>query len=231
MESLIPEAGPLTNPELIAQQYAWPDGGETCVRVNFVSSVDGGAWGHDHVSGSISTSSDREVFGILRATCDAVLVGSGTAIAENYGPPASSDKQRELRATLYKSEPPVLAVVSGSGKVPRDSKMFDDPNNQPEIYSSETKAVETLTKAGKHRILCEGGPHLFASLLAAGLVNEVCLTISPLLVGPVTDGNPISRIVAGDFQLPDNISLDLTRLAHAPDGTLLGIWRVVNRSA
>ena len=227
MESLIPRDGALDNPEKIANHYAWPEsGGKPWVRMNFVSSVDGGAWGHNALSDTISTPSDRQVFGVLRATCDAILVGSGTAIAENYGPPASTDKQRKLRAALYKTEPPVLAVVSGSGNTPREAKMFEDSSNQPQIYSSETQAVHALGSNGVQRVLCEGGPHLFASLLAAGLVNDICLTISPLAVGPTADGKPISRIVAGDSELSSDIKLDLTRLAHAPDGTLLGIWQV-----
>lgn len=225
MQSLFPDTKPLDNAEAIAKHYEWPDD-QSCVRVNFVSSLDGGAWGHNKLSNSISTPSDREVFGVLRATCDAVLVGAGTALAENYGPPASSNQQRSMRTELYRIEPPVLAVVSGSGNLPGDAKMFDDPSNQPEIYSSESQAVKMLTEQGCNRILCEGGPHLFESLLSAGLVDEVCLTISPLLVGAWTNNEPISRIVAGDSQLPQDLNLELTRLAHADDSTLLGIWRV-----
>ncbi|MFZ1361708.1 MAG: dihydrofolate reductase family protein [Candidatus Nanopelagicales bacterium] len=226
MKSLFPEAGPLDSAETIAKHYEWPTDGQPCVRVNFVSSLDGGAWGHNKLSDSISTPSDREVFGVLRATCDAILVGSGTALAENYGPPANSEQQRASRANLYKPEPPKLAVVSGSGNIPSDAKMFDDPSNQPEIYASEDQAVKTLIGNGYNRILCEGGPHLFDSLISAGLVDEVCLTISPLLVGAGTNENPISRIVAGDSQLTQDVKLDLARLAVANDGTLLGIWQV-----
>lgn len=226
MESLIPATGPLNGAELIYQHYAWPVSDKPWVRMNFVASVDGGAWGHNKLSASISTPADRQVFGVLRATSDAILVGAGTALAENYGSPASGDKQRELRARLYKPEPPVLAVVSGSGNVPSDAKMFENPTNQPEIYSSEVKAVEALGEAGQKRILCEGGPHLFASLLSSGLVDEVCLTLAPLLVGPASGSDQISRIVAGSAHLPDNIPLELTRLAVADDSTLLGMWKV-----
>jgi riboflavin biosynthesis pyrimidine reductase len=53
-------------------------------------------------------------------------------------------------------------------------------------------ALGALAERGLSRVLCEGGPHLFAALAAAGLVDEVCLSITPLLVGP----GP-GRIIAG----------------------------------
>lgn len=227
IQSLIPAVAPLADELAIANFYNWPGSlDQPWVRMNFVSSVDGGAWGHNVRSSSISTPADRRVFNILRATSDAILVGSGTAKAENYGPPIRTESQRKQREHLYRAEPPVLAVVSGSGNVPRDSLMFSDPANQPIVYSSELAAVTELHKAGYQRILCEGGPHLFTSLIAHGLVNDVCLTIAPLLVGPVANSRAIARIVSGTTEIDSDVALNLRRLAHDADGTLMGVWEV-----
>ncbi len=56
----------------------------------------------------------------------------------------------------------------------------------------ESALAELRGRYGLHHLLCEGGPTLFGSLHAAGLVDEVCLTVSPVLAG-----SGASRIVAG----------------------------------
>ena len=69
--------------EQLWRAYAWP---ERSLRVNFVTSIDGHIQGSDGLSGTLSSPEDRRVFHMLRAGCDAVLVGAGTARVEKYGP-------------------------------------------------------------------------------------------------------------------------------------------------
>jgi riboflavin biosynthesis pyrimidine reductase len=148
--------------------WDWPEG--PWLRVNFVSSVDGSAQGRDGRSGSINNDVDVEVFHRLRQSADVILVGAGTARAEEYGP----------------SDTPMVVV---GHTVP--ALLADAPNVRmaagplPEI-------VAGIHAEGHRRILCEGGPSLLAGLLEAGLVDELCLTTTPHLVaGPgkrISDG-------------------------------------------
>ncbi len=146
--------------------YAWP---QRSVRVNFVTSIDGHIQGPDGLSGTLSSAEDRRVFHMLRAGCDAVLVGAGTARRETYGPIRVKPQWRAWRS---QKQSPALVIVSASGNV-------------PEIEGATV--VDGTDLAGvceKYpRILCEGGPHLFTSLLQQGLVTELAWSISPHIGG------------------------------------------------
>ena len=78
-------------------------------------------------------------------------------------------------------------------------------------------ALEALGERGYPRVLTEGGPHLLAQIAAEGLLDELCLTLSPLLAGPGAD-----RIVTGGLPLPGGGPEPFT-LRHAleADGFLL----------
>ncbi len=157
--------GPVEDDELW-QAYAWP---ELCLRVNFVTSMDGHIQGADGLSGTLSTEHDRRLFHMLRAGCDAVLVGAGTARREKYGPIGIKAPWDEMRT---QPTPPALIMVSASGHVPAiEGAVLSDGTDLPSL------------KARYPRILCEGGPHLFTSLLEQGLVDELALSISGRLGG------------------------------------------------
>jgi riboflavin biosynthesis pyrimidine reductase len=143
------------------QAYAWP---ERCLRANFVTTIDGHVTGGDGLSGSLSSAEDRRIFHMLRAGCDAVLVGAGTARAEGYRAPGV---KQEWAARRGRPDPPVLVMVSRSGNVP-------DIEGAVTVDGTDLAAV----KAQYPRILCEGGPHLFTELLAQGLVDELALSIA-----------------------------------------------------
>lgn len=146
--------------------YAWP---ERCLRVNFVTTIDGHVAGPDGLSGSLSSPEDRRIFHMLRAGCDAILVGAGTARDEGYRAPSIKRQWYDLRG---RSEPPVLVMVSRSGNVPHiDGAVTVDGSDLAAVAQDYP------------RILCEGGPHLFASLLEQDLVDELCLTIAGQLGG------------------------------------------------
>ncbi|GAA0189921.1 pyrimidine reductase family protein [Cytobacillus oceanisediminis] len=202
--------------------YAYPDVDRAWVRVNFVSSVDGSAQGADGVSGMLGTDADRATFDLLRDLCDVVLVSAGTARAEDYGPVDDG----------------VLALVSRSLDVPERLRVPGvlvvapaDVDGQ-KVDALEAAGVEVLAtgdadidwpavldelgRRGLRRVLCEGGPSLLGTLTTLDLVDELCLTLSPVLVAG--EGR---RISAGD----ETTDVPL-RLAHALDveGTLLTRW-------
>lgn len=146
--------------------YAWPD---RCLRVNFVTTMDGQVSGADGLSGSLSSPEDRRIFHMLRAGADAILVGAGTARAENYTPPSIKPAWQELRG---RREVPVLVMVSRSGNVP-------DIEGAVTVDGTDLAGVRNRYP----RILCEGGPHLFTALLEQHLVEEVALSVAGRLGG------------------------------------------------
>lgn len=149
------------NDEELWQAYSWP---EKCLRVNFVVTLDGHIRGREGLSGSLSDEEDRRIFAMQRAGCDAVLVGAGTIRAEKYGPIAIKPQWQQFRTQKHAPE---LIAVSASGNVPEiEGLQVVDGSDLPALRERYP------------RILCEGGPHLFASLLKQDLVDEVALTMT-----------------------------------------------------
>jgi riboflavin biosynthesis pyrimidine reductase len=200
--------------------------GEPWLRVNFVSTVDGAAQGPDGLSKSINNAADKRVFDALRRQADCLIVGAGTLRAESYDvprlplvvvsrtglvPPSLRDAPpgRVLMATM--SRAPALAEARASLGADQVMELGEDA-----VDLAALKA--RLAERGWVDQLSEGGPHLFGSLLAAGVVDELCLTIVPSLLG----GDHL-RIVAGV-----SIDVDLRPITLLEqDGTLLGRWLTV----
>lgn len=187
-----------------------PAPGTSHVRVNFISSADGSVT-LDGRSGGLGGPADRELMRVLRTLSDVVLVGAGTVRAEGYGGLNLPTAFVEQRAALGLSPTPRIAIVSGSLDLTPDMSIFTKAEERPLIIThaaspaarrealSEvadvlvcgstavdlTQALTQLASFGLSRVLCEGGPTLFGSLLDANLVDEVCLTVSPMFVaGP-----------------------------------------------
>jgi riboflavin biosynthesis pyrimidine reductase len=203
--------------EPVRRAYA-PDRSRPCLRVNFVSSVDGAVEVEGHSRG-LSSDIDREVFHILRGYADAILVGAGTLRHEVYGPVRLAEPVRRWRREQGLAEQPTLVVVSESLHLDPGTAVFAEAPMRPLVLTNAaapdegreklsavadviavgqdetdlTAGLAELHRRGLTQILCEGGPRLFGSLLRAGLVDEVCLTVSPMLAGPGA-----GRIVAGD---------------------------------
>ncbi|GAA1986788.1 hypothetical protein GCM10009718_25290 [Isoptericola halotolerans] len=221
----------------LASLYALP--ARRHVRANMIVSVDGGAWGDDGRSGSINDTADWRVFRVLRALADVVLVGAGTARDEGY---TSLTRPRGLG---HLAERPLeLALVTRSGRLPGSVLDGARPPWVVTGAAGETSAsaqvgadrvivagdgdtidlaagTAALAERGMSRVLCEGGPRLLASMLSADLVDELCLTTAPLLVGP----GP-GRIVAAAREAA-TARVRAARLAHllaAPSGTQLARW-------
>lgn len=189
MRRLIPDT--LTGPIDLAAEYASPPKG-TWVRANFVTTVDGSIRGPDALSGSISGAADRRVFLALRRLADCVLVGAETARAEDYQPAVipvavvsgrldldlsrplfSAPEHRTLVLTTAAAPPDRVTAVSAVADVIVCGANRVDP----------LQAVAALERRGHSRVLCEGGPSLLAQMLGAGLLDELCLTTSPMVVG------------------------------------------------
>jgi riboflavin biosynthesis pyrimidine reductase len=230
--------------EALALAYAYPPlvAEQTWVRANFISTLDGAATGDDGRSGSINTSADRDVFGLLRALCDVVLVGAGTARVEGY-------RRASVRAPwldLREGRPahPTMAVVSRSGDVPSGLSQIREDSGEVLLITCQragaeaidrarsslgkdhvivqgdstvdlAKAMDSLSDRGLRRVLCEGGPHLMRDLTASGRLDELCLTLAPTLVA---GDHP--RIAAG---APMTANL-LPHLLIESQGTILGRW-------
>jgi riboflavin biosynthesis pyrimidine reductase len=190
----------LTDDDLLAA-YAVPPGEH--LRVNFVSSADG-AVTIDGASGGLGGPGDRRVFQLLRDLADVILVAAGTVRNEGYGYPRFPAERRDRRQATGRAEWPTFAIVSRRLDLDLSSSLFVDPPVRPVVLTgpdspadrraelercAEVMVVDDLSSgvARLHRrgpILCEGGPHLFAALVGAGLVDELCLTLSPVLAGP-----------------------------------------------
>lgn len=226
-------------------RHPQPGDGAPWVRANFVTTLDGAAQGEDGRSGTINTESDRAVFQLMRALADVILVGAGTARVEGYKSARTAKRWRQARADAGHDRPhPAMAVVTRSGDVPPLlSERREDtgdvwlltcgraPDRAVEI-ARETlgadrvvvtgedsvdlpAALRELAARGFSRVLCEGGPHLTHDLVAGGVLDELCLTLSPKLIA----GEHL-RVLAGP-----ELDLDLVpdSLIEA-DATILGRW-------
>lgn len=237
--------------ELIA---LFADGPPTTVhvRANMVSSVDGAATGDNRVSGSINGPADLRVFRVLRALADVVLVGAGTVRAERYTPLDVPTELRAARAALGRPDQLELAIITASGELPDSVLDTDRPplvlttGSAPTLGDLRARlgadrvivadggvpgsvdpraAVAALGERGLSHVLTEGGPTLLAQLVDADLVDELCLTWSPQLVG-----GPAGRVTHLPTWFAPPRGLSLTHLLHA-DGVLLGRWQVVRLGA
>ncbi|WP_150240845.1 pyrimidine reductase family protein [Nocardiopsis quinghaiensis] len=223
----------------LADAYAYPEAlHRPWIRANMVASADGGAIGPSGRTRDLSSSPDRKVMGVLRGLCDVVLVGAATVRLEGYGPVRARRTWDGLRAG--RPSTPAVAVVSRSlglpeqllTEAPEDARTLvftttDSPERRRREVAeyadlvvidgaSVTPAhvVNGLAERGLYRVLTEGGPHLLAEFVAAGLLDDLCLTLSPHLLG---SGAP--RIVAGGPDTPgapDHASAQSTpvRMAH-----------------
>ncbi|WP_442788234.1 dihydrofolate reductase family protein [Amycolatopsis sp. NBC_01286] len=208
-----PSPGELTGADLEAI-YAYPAAlDRSWVQVNFVASADG-AVEVDTTSAGLSHAADREVFLLGRDLCDVVLVGAGTARAEGYRGVRASAKRLERRRRLGLADVPPIAVVTRTADLDPHSPLFTDTIVAPIVVTTTgadtahlagvevlragdadvdlALALDLLAGRGLRRVDCEGGPRLFAGLIAADLVDQLCLTVAPLLVA-----GGAGRIAAG----------------------------------
>lgn len=228
--------GSLSDDQL-ASLYAFPD--RDVLRANFVSSADGAA-SLDGASAGLSSAADRHVFALLRTLADVILVGANTARVERYAPVRVRELWKHLRDG--RTPTPPIAVITASANLDPDSPLIADapPHARTIVITTSSAPAGARERLGKHadvvvagsvavniesavralhdrghpHILAEGGPGILGQMVAAGLVDELCLTIGPLLAGPGA-----SRIVTG-APLPAPVPMTLAHVLE-DEGFLL----------
>jgi riboflavin biosynthesis pyrimidine reductase len=192
--------------------YAYPDGLQSCwVRGNMIASLDGGAT-DDGKAGGLAGAGDRAVFSLMRHAADVILVGASTVRIENYSGAQLPVAARQERQHRGQAEVPPIAVVTRSGNIDPNALLFtrtevpplilttsrfhddarrrlgsvaeviDASGREPESVDNAT-VLKILAERGLYRVLTEGGPLLLGSLIEEGLLDELCLTVAPILVG------------------------------------------------
>jgi len=209
----------------LAALYAYPDiaaGAAPWLRASMVASVDGAA-SLGGRSGGLSGDADRLVFSVLRSLADVILVGAGTARAEKYRPVRGSEVWAALRDG--RAPVPPIAVVTGKLDLSDDAPLLAGTTGTARTIVltteaapaarraavarhadmivagrdavSPTAAVAALAARGYRRVLVEGGPGLLGQITAAGLLDEICVTVSPVL-----EGGHAGRILAAPQAWP-----------------------------
>lgn len=199
--------------------------GRPFLMLNMVTSVDGATTVAGGSSG-LNDEDDRTLFHALRAAADVVLVGAETVRAEDYGPVVLDQAALDARRGTGRSERPRVAVVSRSLRLDPESRLFSG-SERPYVFTGEEADEERraaladvaeVVPAGSvgasmvtvlarlhddgHRVvLCEGGPSLNGHLAAAGLIDEVNLTVSPFVVGGMSARAVNGALIDPPFEL------------------------------
>ncbi|MFD7427929.1 pyrimidine reductase family protein [Streptomyces sp. NPDC059818] len=194
--------------DALADAYAYPDTDGSWLRANMVSTLDGAAQ-HDGRSQPISCASDMRIFGTLRGLADVVIAGAQTVRLEGYRPARAREAFAARRAAAGQGPAPAVAVVSGSLDLDFSLPLFVSPlvptlvltgaGAPPDriaaaraagaevVIAGEgsrvdpARAVQELADRGLKRLLTEGGPRLLGQFVAAGMLDEMCLTLAPML--------------------------------------------------
>ncbi len=211
---------PLDDSE-IRRLYTRPQAiGRPWVRTNFVSTLDGASSAEDGRSGALGGAIDTRVFEILRSLSDVIVVGAGTARTEGYGPTS-----RPIAVVSRSLDIPQRLLVPGNAVIttadaPADQ--LDELRKTLDVIAfgenqiDWSDVLDSFPQRGWRNVLCEGGPSLHGDLAGLDLIDEVCLTIAPVLAA-----GPAPRIAHG----PEAVDRPMT-LCHAieAEGVLLTRW-------
>ena len=218
-------------------RYQVTDRSTPLLRANFISSLDGAATENGR-SGGLGNADDKLVFDTLRLLADVIVVGAGTVRVEGYTGVQLPPEDAEWRVQHGLAEQPPVAVVSAALDFDPSHPFFTDSVTRPILIVPASASAERrerlsqvadvlvcgaesldapemiaqLAARGLTQVLCEGGPHLFGSLITVDCVDELCLTLSPKL-----EGGPAGRIARGGPQTTRDM-----QLVHAiPAGDML----------
>ena len=167
------------------------------LMINMISTIDG-VTEVGGISGPLGGPGDKDVFGTVRTLPDVIIVGSTTAVAENYTPPSSSvsSKARRLSGGAW----PVarVAVVSRTLNFDLGLPLFARQGQRPIVVTTEDADPTRLRQVAEHadvlqcgRVVVdfsEAGPSINGSLIAQDLVDEVLISISPRVGGGESGG-------------------------------------------
>lgn len=210
--------------------------------MGMVATLDG-ATAVEGRSGPLGGPADKEVFRAVRGVADAILVGAGTVRAEEYGPVRLADAVVEARTAAGRDPaPPRLVVVTADVGLDPDARALREADTPPLVCTTEdapddavaalagvaevrrfgrgrvdlAAALASLAADGVGVVVSEGGPTLNGALVAADLVDELCLTIAPIVAGG--DSHRIVHGAPAGLRRHELVSL-LTA-----DGLLFGRW-------
>ncbi|EKF24164.1 ribD C-terminal domain protein [Mycolicibacterium hassiacum DSM 44199] len=188
-----------------------PAPGRCWVRGNMITSIDGAATASGKTA-RLGGPGDRTLFALMRYAADVILVGAATVRVENYSGAQMPVAQRNVRQRRGQAEVPPLAIVTRTGDLDPDARCFTRTEVPPLVFTctdayettrsrlgaaaevidasgSATDSVDVsavlavLARRGLWRVLAEGGPVLLSQLITADLLDELCLTVAPYLVG------------------------------------------------
>ena len=216
MRMLFPEWAEAVDPAEVYADLPRAEG-RPSVRLNMIVSVDGGtSW--NGVSGALGGPADKALFQVLRSLTDVVLVASGTMKAEHYGPAMLPQATQDARRQRGQAAVPPIAVVSRTCRFDWKAPFFTAATGRPTVITVSdadaadraraaevaevivagahdvdlARAMHELGARGARTVLAEGGPTLNGDLARARLLDELCVTLSPLLAS-----GDAKRIIAG----------------------------------
>lgn len=212
--------------------YAPPAG--PWVRINLISSVNGSATGSDGTSNTLTSRTDRAVLKVIRSSSDVVVVGAATVRAEGYSMPrgarlaviTSTGELGGHRLAMPAGTEPLLvlcprAAVAAARRsvadLPIDIIVLPDDNGRIDL----AEAIDAFGARSLNRVLCEGGPRLAAQFIDSGLVDELCLTIAPV----IAEGRRVFDGIRGAHPLT------MTQLLVDDAGFQFSRWAISARAA
>jgi riboflavin biosynthesis pyrimidine reductase len=235
LQRLLPAGGAIGPDQLIDELGLWErprtPPPRPRVLLNMVATADGRATLGGR-SGTISDAADRAMFHALRAPMDAVLVGAGTIRTERYGRLIGEEWRRRERTGRGLPAEPLACIVSGRLGLDVEIPLLASPESRVILITASAASLpgaraeigyirseggqldlasalaELASRHGVTRVLCEGGPHLAREMLAAGLIDELFLSVAPLLAGGEPSGGEALRILAG-AELDSRVPLEL----------------------
>ncbi|WP_026550271.1 pyrimidine reductase family protein [Arthrobacter sp. Br18] len=196
------------------------------LRFNFVAAADGAATSNG-LSAGLGNDGDKRIFGLLRRLADIILVGAGTIRAEGYGGSLVDDEGQAWRTARGLAPHPAVGIISGSLNLDPSSGLFARSPVRPLIFtgasapsaqrdalsrvadvvvcgaeSVETPALlEVLAGRSLPNVLCEGGPAVLGAMTASDAVDDLCLSISPVLAGGEGPRISVGQAPAGPVAL------------------------------
>lgn len=211
---LADEAGALLDSWLTVQRLGRPQ-----VSVKWAQSLDGRVAAADGSSQWITGPAAREDVHRRRAESDAIVVGTGTLLADD---PALTARRPD--GTLYENQP--MPVVLGARWIPDDARVRRHP--RPVLHRDGSRLfdewgdatgslLQELRDLGVHRVFIEGGPTIASAFLRAGLADELLVYIAPTLIG----GPMLAVGELGVTDITQQYRLDVTRLDRLGDDLLI----------